>query len=202
MNNGSISVSCKFREYKHSRAIESGAVLIVGLIFLVALALLGITAMQTSVLQERMAGNLKDWNIALAAAEAALRDAEKEVLANDRISGATGFSDGCSNANRASNAALYQGLCLPSTSIPVWKNVNWSDDASPVQYVTYGAKTGAPALLGVATQPRYVVEAISNLRDSSLLIPNASKYLYRITARGYGADIATQVTVQSVYKLP
>ena len=55
---------------------QRGVVLVTGLIFLVILTLLGVTAMQTTILEERMAGNLRDENLAFQAAEAALREGE------------------------------------------------------------------------------------------------------------------------------
>ena len=48
---------------------ERGAVLVVGLVILVILSLLGITTMQTSTLEERMANNMAQRHIAFQAAE-------------------------------------------------------------------------------------------------------------------------------------
>ena len=59
---------------------QNGAALVTGLIFLVILTLLGVTAMQTSIMEERMAGNARDRNIAFQAAEAALRNAEADIF--------------------------------------------------------------------------------------------------------------------------
>ena len=50
---------------------QRGVVLVTGLIFLVILTLLGTTALQGTVLEEKMAGNLRDETLALQAAEAA-----------------------------------------------------------------------------------------------------------------------------------
>ncbi|MBK9217169.1 MAG: hypothetical protein IPL70_01255 [Uliginosibacterium sp.] len=58
-----------------SRNRQSGAALVVGLVVLVLLTLLGIAAMRTSALEERMAGNLRESNIAFQSAEGALREA-------------------------------------------------------------------------------------------------------------------------------
>jgi type IV pilus assembly protein PilX len=59
---------------------QSGAALIVALIFLLVMALLGTQSMRTSTMQERMAGNMRDWNLGFQAAEAALRDAESFLV--------------------------------------------------------------------------------------------------------------------------
>lgn len=59
----------------HSRR-QQGAALVVGLIILVVLTLIGVQAMRTNIVQERMAGNMRERNIAFQAAEAALRVGE------------------------------------------------------------------------------------------------------------------------------
>src|SRR5688572_33183181 len=58
---------------------ERGAVLIVALLFLVMLTMLGITAMTGTTMEERMAGNARDNSVAFQAAEAALRDARRDL---------------------------------------------------------------------------------------------------------------------------
>lgn len=58
---------------------QRGAVLVMSLIILLILTVLGLTAMQTTGVQERMAGGLRDASISLQAAEAALRDGERLI---------------------------------------------------------------------------------------------------------------------------
>lgn len=58
-------------------AAERGAALIVGLVFLLVMTLIGVTAMQSTTLQERMAGNTRDRHLAFQASEAALREGER-----------------------------------------------------------------------------------------------------------------------------
>ena len=52
---------------------QQGVTLIVALIFLAILALLGVTVAQTTQLEERMAGNTRDRDLAFQATEAALK---------------------------------------------------------------------------------------------------------------------------------
>ncbi|KJS73675.1 MAG: pilus assembly protein PilX [Pseudomonas sp. BICA1-14] len=79
----------KQRSFNHS--CQRGAVLLVALIMLLLLTILGAAAMRDTNLQERMAGNMRDHNLAFQAAEAALRFAEQEVktdyanLVNDSL---------------------------------------------------------------------------------------------------------------------
>ena len=52
---------------------QSGAVLVVSLIFLLVLTVIGVAAMQNTSLEEKMAGNVKDRNLAFQNAESARR---------------------------------------------------------------------------------------------------------------------------------
>lgn len=61
---------------------QQGSALIIGLIVLLLLTILGLSAMQGSTMQERMSGNMKDRNSAFQASEAALREGERWVEAN------------------------------------------------------------------------------------------------------------------------
>lgn len=59
---------------------QQGAVLIVALIMLLLLTIIGLSSMRGTVLQENMAGNMRDSNLALQASEAALRKGEQVVI--------------------------------------------------------------------------------------------------------------------------
>ena len=53
--------------------------LIIAIVFMLLLSMLGLSAMQNTILQERMAGNQRDHDMAFQAAEAALREAERQI---------------------------------------------------------------------------------------------------------------------------
>lgn len=170
---------------------ERGFVLVTAMLFLIVLTMLVFALMRTSILEEKMVGASRDWNIAFQAAEAALRGAEKK-LSDGTITGKTGFATGCSTA----------GLCLPneckaadeSDCTPVWKVLE--ADATQACWVkgscnnAVAQKSAAyeTALTGVAVQPRYIIEALNS--------PDTRLY-YRITAVGFGATTATRVRLQS-----
>lgn len=63
-------------DYRIAPLHQRGAALIISLIFLLLMTLIGVTSMQTTTLQERMAGNARDRNLALQSAEAGLRQGE------------------------------------------------------------------------------------------------------------------------------
>lgn len=60
-------------------------VLIIALIFLMLLCILALSSMQSVNMQEKMAGNYKDNQVAFQAAEAALRNGEELVRNNTLI---------------------------------------------------------------------------------------------------------------------
>jgi type IV pilus assembly protein PilX len=66
---------------------ECGAVLLVSLVMLLLLTLIGLAGMRMVQLEERMAGNLRDRQMAFQAAEAALRAGEMAALERYRRDG-------------------------------------------------------------------------------------------------------------------
>ncbi|MDH3619806.1 MAG: PilX N-terminal domain-containing pilus assembly protein [Gammaproteobacteria bacterium] len=66
------------KHFQHTpgRQQQGGAVLVVTLMILLVVTLLTVSNMRSSVLQEKMAGNTNDRNVAFQAAESALREGE------------------------------------------------------------------------------------------------------------------------------
>lgn len=195
-----------------SRQQQFGVSLIVGLIFLVALTLLGVIAMKNTLLQERMAGGMRDRSLAFQAAEAALRDAKFDILSlqsngNPCVPGGvhatgncrpvalrpwyeakeSGFDVACTNGQCFDNPADGFGYGVGATE--AW--VAFPLDVAPS--VPYGTFTGAAAILGVSAQPSYLIEIFN--RDNL----GNPRFYYRITARAVGANPNTVVTLQEVF---
>lgn len=174
-----------------------GFSLIAILLMVVVLASLAVAGMSASVMQERMAGNARDRNLALQAAEAALRDAEADIEANLGVNSA--FVSDCTG-----------GLCRPPsmtsaspTSKPLWQTLDWSTSAGKSR--GYGSVTGATALPDVASQPRYVIEQLPPLPPAAGQSASAGSAVedapqaFRITVRGVGLRASTVVVLQSTY---
>jgi type IV pilus assembly protein PilX len=182
-------------------ARERGISLVTTLVLMLATLGLGVAVMGVNAMEERMIANTKDRDLALQAAEAALRDAEQDVASN--ISPATAFNDTCTN-----------GLCTPPSqrdslgplaSVPVDDSrlgFDWTVDANVRRYGQY---TGAAVFPSVTAQPRYVIEKFSFLgtpAGESVVLgaePTAPGVGYRITARAVGARPETVVVLQSIY---
>lgn len=188
-----------------SARLQRGFSLIVGLIFLVAITLLGVIAMKNTLLQERMAGGMRDRSLAFQAAEAALRDAKLDLL-NMRAGGIV-----CAPANNChpNNPIVHEsgfdtactlGRCFddPGDGWGYGGVAGQSAvDAFPLTggpSVAYGTYTGSLPIDGVAAPPRYLIEAFLDVNGIG-----DKKAYYRITARAVGANPNTAVILQEVF---
>lgn len=223
MNGKNFYVLRSARQPVASIKSQQGVVLIVALLFLILLTVIAISSSNLATVEERMARNSRDYNIAFQAAEAALRDAETDIRGDGpsgtkRISGLTGFTSACT-----------AGLCGTGTAAELstrpWEDSgNFLLDAS--KSIAYGAKTGVNPLPltnqssetvtptppkikvgGVSRQPRYLIEGFLD-KSPGISLATAgygkknSQYVYRATAIGFGSLSGTQTIVQSMYKLP
>ncbi|HYL88943.1 MAG TPA: PilX N-terminal domain-containing pilus assembly protein [Burkholderiales bacterium] len=197
-----------------ARSREQGAALVVALMFLIILTLLGLATMTGTTLEERMAGNSRDYNVALQAAEAALRDAEADLKGTGvsplRAITVTAFPvDLIGNVTTPSGCqttgGTTTGLCIigsETTQLYNTSTVSWSSGSSTT--AAYGQFTGASSLTGVSSQPRYFMELMQfadgrNKDRVSGASGTVDYYYVRITARGWGQGAQTQVTLQEVF---
>jgi type IV pilus assembly protein PilX len=189
---------------------ERGFVLLTAVIFLLVLTILSLSSMSTTILEEKMTGSYRDRQLAFEAAEAALRDGERDVFGSLRISGASSFVAGCGDnaSSTPSELDANAGLCAVETDgTPIWvdletdstKKTAWVGGADEAHSVKYGRMTGATALPDVANQPRYIVEMMRlPSQQRKLNAPQTYKFAYRITAVGFGRRASTRVVLQSV----
>lgn len=181
---------------------QCGSVLIISLVILLVLTILGIAGVDTTLLQERMVGNLQEKVSSFEAAEAGLRDGELDVLNNlnpDDIFKSDCSSGLCEPADR--DTAIYN-VWVSSASSPVyWDSANASSDRNTRHF---GSGTAATSLQNVIRQPAYIVERLDVLeRGSSIVVGITSQPAnewYRITSRGFGRVGQAQSTVQSVFR--
>lgn len=174
---------------KHVKSLlptgQRGSVLIISLIFLMLLTLIGITAMQTSTLQERMAGNTRGVNTALQAAEAALREGELYLQQAN-----VGPFDGSING-------LYQEAAVGT--VRLWENpaTVWAPRKGLVATVSDVAHVDA-------NQPELIIEELRPYPTPGGSLasdePSDEGAYYRVTTRGYAANRATMVMLQTTFK--
>lgn len=153
---------------------QRGVVLPVVIILMLILAVLAISGMDDTAMQERMSGNLRNRDIAFQGAESALREGEAwlqanaaSVSVNARISGQASTNwDGANPAPSGTLVGLYPGGSVISLA------------ANPVYYV------GPPELLRVnpgETPPKF-------------------REIYPVISRSLGANNATLVILRSTFE--
>jgi type IV pilus assembly protein PilX len=170
-----------------NRADQSGAALIISLIFLLLMTLLGTSSMRTSTMQERMSGNIRDYNLGFQGAEAALRGAEQYLRDTAVL---PEFDD---------TGGHY---VVNSVNRPVWAGPVTSDGAG---YIAY-----PDDIYGTAARPRYFIERLITARpagtETETGVPVDEIFYFRITAVGYGGAVdgggnpLTAVVLSSVYR--
>jgi type IV pilus assembly protein PilX len=159
---------------------------------------------------ERSARNDRDRQTAFQAAEAALADAEVDIMgpntaASSRVSffGKSGADAGCSSDTSA------RGFCGSGLDATAYKTIFKEESATARQYVTYGEFTDRADQFPISTTgalpvklPRYIVEkARLNFRNRG---DTAGKPYdgFMVTAIGYGIQPETQVVLQILISKP
>jgi type IV pilus assembly protein PilX len=179
---------------------QSGMSLVISLVFLVILAMIGVTVMNVSTLEEKMAAGTRDKDLAFQAAEMAIRRAEQRIEAN--ITGAIGFASDCTNA-----------LCTePATNTTSmrWSNPNFCSTGNDIWQCNKSSEVDISAVAGSGTfkrNPRYFIELVREVNsEEPLMMGNVGDQpvsqrvmIYRITAVGYGGSNESKVLLQSTY---
>ncbi len=175
---------------------QRGVALVMALVFLLLLTLIGVAALNTTSLEEKMAGNVKDRNLAFQAAESGL------ILAENWIYAQIGKPVFPNNSS---------GLYVPSiTTTPNWdpdlttKIDPWRGN-NVVTYPNTPGASGSGTLGKINTQPKYMIEDMGEIPESGGSLVQTSSYkskgptVVRITARGTGGTDDAVVMVQSTY---
>lgn len=170
---------------------QRGAVLVIGLIMVLLITIVGLSAVRSSGLQESMAGNMRDRNLAFQAAESALREAE-EILSPMNVT----------LADFNGNDGLHPDLSLtPEDSVWYFTSDDWA--SNKVKAIEN--------LPSVADQPVYLIEELivdvgsgaaaeGSAIDVGGMQTTGDPTPYRVSSRGVGATTDTEVILQSTYK--
>lgn len=186
---------------------EQGLVLLIGLIILLVLSLLAISAIRSTTLEERMTGNSQDQQIAFQVAEAALREAEM-ILGQPMLPAFVDVADPAADGfyladppNGDTPDVAYRPLWLRTATdarYPAWRTAAVTTDAPPApidrargEFLIEQLETEEEASPGESLQ----ADSAEDRRE---------RIIYRITARAWGAATADQaapaVLLQSTFK--
>lgn len=172
-------------------ARQQGVALFISLVLLLVLTIAGVSAVQTTSLEERMARNTHDSLLAFQAAESALREAENFLAT--AVNTTANFTDG--GAGGLWTVADYG-------QTDRWEvAAQWADGAGNVEVAT--------AVGYVNDQPKYMIEHVADVISPENPNELGTSYggggaapiisIFRITARGVGGSANAQVLLQSTY---
>jgi len=160
---------------------ERGAILVSALLMLLVLTVIGVSVMQITRMQERMAGNTRDLNLAFQGSEAGLRDAEQTLW------------------DAGSIIACNTPDCVrPRGILPVLNNQTqawWN-----AQSQEYG-DDGAQDIEELAADPQFVVEELA-LVGPLVVDDPGGRMFYQVTSRSTGASGATNTVLQTTFAKP
>ena len=154
---------------------------------MLVLTILGVSGMKTSLLEEKMAGNLRDSQLAFQAAEATLKQAEQYIEQN--IVSISGFDNDGSD-----------GLYDKTTERP-WESINW-DSTDSIEYTNFDTS------YSIHTPPRFILQHLvsQNNNNDELNLDNYGQgtgsgriEMFLITARATGSSGNSVVMLQSTY---
>jgi len=166
---------------------QQGAVLIIALVMLLILTLLGVSVMESSVVEERMAGNNLDRNIAFQAAEASLRAGEAQVAS-------------FGNRPEPVNGVASGSVSILDTIAPILggNTASWWAGQPETWWDTNGIKYDKK-FEGTLKEPRYVIEEYDEVCDGAVdPTIRQCKIIYRVTSIAWGARNSA-VLLQSLY---
>ncbi len=172
------------------RGRQNGAVLVFCLIFLAILTIMGVSGMESTILEERMSGNMQDYNAAFQAAESALKVAEAWLTGED--------TKPVTSSNGSTTVWSVDAMDPDATDGIYW----WADSARDDSW--WSANAEAVTLAGVSARSEYIIEEYRTTSfDRPIGIGGAevtvSRIFHRITARGIGANSTTAVKLQSMF---
>jgi len=167
---------------------QQGVVLFIALILLLVLTSLGVIVARNQMVEERMAGNEDNHQLAFQAAEAAVRAAEDDL-------GNGVYSPYPPSGTVAGLYTLTDEINTPpNDSVVNNPAFNWGNAAATLPY-------RGPPLLGIplnAQQPTVVIEKLPGTIIRGCQSSSAAT-VFRITAHAVGGDNNAQATVQTIF---
>jgi type IV pilus assembly protein PilX len=205
-----------------ARRRQQGMALVVVLIFLLLITLMAVSASHRSLLQQRMAGSLRNAQQARMSAETALRGVEYKIWS---IAGRPGMGlhcqdgrpsadDGCIVYHPLSPAYAAGGVVTIFQTAAGWLPDLGKSYTGPSGQ-GYTRDSGEPTAM-LARNPAYLIEDLGSepppgaggLHESGNTGPNnpsseqVDVHIYRITARGTGGSPNIVSVVQSTFDAP
>ena len=163
---------------------QTGVALVICLILLTVSTLLGLASVNSTILEEKMAGNIRSKHLSFQSTESALRDAEDYLDASVGLSSIFDGTNGQFPYSQPGDAnfPIWEGNNIASSA---WRNANTVE------------------INGTTTTPQFIIEDLGQTTIPGCL-PEPGKPLnctlnyYRVTAKGVGLGTNTSI-VQATY---
>ena len=169
---------------------QRGAILVISLLLLLVMTVLGLAVMQIARMEERMAGNLRDVNIAFQGAEAGLRDAET------RLRLMVARPDTCATAP----CAVWQ-RDVGALPVVLPENLRSQGAAWWVANATEYGAASVREITQTTMEPRVLIQEAGFIPDSLTVGhgPPEGRSFYRVNSYSTGATDTAQVVLESTY---
>jgi type IV pilus assembly protein PilX len=209
---------------------QRGVSMVVTMLMIIVVASMAAVSARFALSGERSGRGDRDREVAFQAAEAALNDAARDIVGPipPATTTSTRFNSFCPSAINPGGSGfpnVGEPLCNLSPddlgkcalkqaeSLPSWLSVDWDRDGVPIGKFTGNVAfypTGTTTWLPLKV-PRYIIEPVpESKKDQSNSITERSvssaarseeiKWLYQITAIGYGANPETKVVLQQTIR--
>lgn len=170
---------------------QKGAILIFCLIFLTVLTMMGVSGMESTTLEERMSGNMRDYTMAFQAAESAIKDAEAWLILQGNLPIVSGDGSTRVWSENSMDPAADDGKYW-------WEHANANGD----WWTANGVAIADVA--EVSEQPMYIIEEYRSVDSGQSIAIGAGqttqpRTFHRVTARGVGVNPTTSVSVQTTF---
>lgn len=174
---------------------QRGIALFVGLILLLILTLVALSSSNVSIMQERMASNVIEYNLAFQRAEEALRDAELRVSRRQGLNIADLWQSHHGGAITDPNDCSLERTHGGAWDDAPWRDIGGDQFVMMVELNDYVNAAGLPT--GSACRPAMAATRLDGT-------PIAGEYFVNV-ARGRGPGDAgrrAEVTLQSIFFWP
>jgi type IV pilus assembly protein PilX len=185
---------CMRCSIQHQRK-QRGAVLIVSLILLLVMTVLAISGSQVVRLQERMANNTRDVDLALQGAEAGLRDAE------EYIESLTSLPSPLCTSTSATGCMIFEQGTLRTTGTFDLRTAAATSGSWWMTSAREYRTAGTADLTGINRDPRFVIERAARICDAgeAPCLEADSLTYFRDTSQSFGGTQTADVRLESTY---
>jgi type IV pilus assembly protein PilX len=173
---------------------QRGAALFISLMFLIILTLIGLSAANVGIMQERMAGSVRDTNLAFQEAEETLRATEQRVRQISETGTGGGLGQVPIWTEMQQTMGILRNDCTLSGEDPTdWPWTDSQDTDGQYMVVELTGGTAGGNVVGSACRP---------MQSQSAGNPGEAAVYYLIAARAFGPTGDAEAVVQSIYFWP